>query len=482
MSFFKNSLFLGIGKALTAFSAILISVFLSRNLDYENYASYKQVFIIIKLATPFLVLGLRQTLFFYIPRDISNARKYLHINLTASLFLAVLFSVLFYFFQDQIISYFKNPLLALILPFIGIYFFFGLALPTFDTVFVCLKQTKQLMLYSSASKFVLLLGVIMLVFLGFKNFDSFVKLQFALSVLFFVIGYYWISRLTIPTSESFAFRDVYAHIKFSIPLGVSVIMSALAYNLDKLIVVGTATQKEFAIYANGAMEIPLLGIVTGTLVSVLLPEFARNAQDKNFSKIIELWNYKLSKTAIVIFPVFAFLMVYAEEFMVTLYGPKYEESAVVFRIFLLLLPLRIANYESIFVAFGKNKLILFRTALEIVFLIVLAYILNKIIGFYGVAWAFVLVTLVWSLAYNFFTIARLLNCKILNLLPLQDFKNIVISLLLPCILIVFFKRIELMHSLKIALAFIIFTSLLLMFYHVLGIVKLNDLYKKLFNK
>ena len=54
-------------------------------------------------------------------------------------------------------------------------------------------------------------------------------------------------------------------VKFSLPLGMATMLGTISLQLDKVIVGTMCEPADFAAYALGAIEIPLIGIVTGSL-------------------------------------------------------------------------------------------------------------------------------------------------------------------------------------------------------------------------
>jgi O-antigen/teichoic acid export membrane protein len=481
MSRTKSTIFLSIGKVLASISALLIASLLAHKLSYKDFASYKQLLLTYKISSPVLILGLNQILMFYIPRDIKNGRKYLGINL-ASLFLMALIAITFIFiFNSYIASYFNNDDLSYLLYFFAFYFLFNLPIGSFDAVFVSYQKTKQLAIFSIISKTSIFLILIVLYLLNSFTIDKIVLTIVVVSFINFTIGFIWAYRISSGNIMSFSLKDIKNQILFSIPLGINNMIAIWVYNMDKLIVGRTTDAKNFAIYSNGAMEIPLLGIITGAVTMVLMSDFSRWYKEKNYADIIKTWNNSIKKTALIIFPIFFFMLLNSENIMLLLYGEKFKESAVIFNIFLLILPLRIANYGSIFIAAGKQKLILYRTLTEMVLILALAFVFNEMFGFKGVAIAVVLVTLTFNIFYNLYTISKILQTSIKQLMPFKYLLKIAILCLFALLPMLFSFQLNIIPLHKLIVNAVIYCSILLLLFHFSKTFTFIDL-KKLYAK
>ena len=59
-------------------------------------------------------------------------------------------------------------------------------------------------------------------------------------------------------------------LKYAVPLGLAGMISTVMLETNKIIVSAMCTPEEFANYVNGVIEIPLIGIITGSISAVIL--------------------------------------------------------------------------------------------------------------------------------------------------------------------------------------------------------------------
>jgi O-antigen/teichoic acid export membrane protein len=109
----------------------------------------------------------------------------------------------------------------------------------------------------------------------------------------------------------------------------------------------------FAGYTLGALEVPVSLLLAG-VISVLVPEISRLFKVGALDEIHALWQRAVSRLALLVLPLAAFLFVFAEPLIGWMY-PQYDRSIWVFRLYLLVLPLRCAVYNPLLVGMGKAR-------------------------------------------------------------------------------------------------------------------------------
>ena len=108
----------------------------------------------------------------------------------------------------------------------------------------------------------------------------------------------------------------------------------MTLQLDKLIVGILAGPEEYAVYALGAMEIPLIGIVTGSITTIMWAEMRQAVEAGKMEKAVMLFRLSSEKSAYILLPAMVYLWINASSIMTLLYGEQYWDSAHPFRIYL----------------------------------------------------------------------------------------------------------------------------------------------------
>jgi O-antigen/teichoic acid export membrane protein len=130
----------------------------------------------------------------------------------------------------------------------------------------------------------------------------------------------------------------------------------LAFQFDRLVVSRNFSPALFAVYAVGAVELPLTGVVQQAVSSVLIPALTRHYAAGDVAGMAALWRRAIRRTSLVLLPLFVFFILTANETIHLLFGASYSQSADVFRVYLLLMPLRVATYGLITQAIGRTHI------------------------------------------------------------------------------------------------------------------------------
>jgi len=221
-------------------------------------------------------------------------------------------------------------------------------------------------------------------------------------------------------------KGMWSQLKYAVPLGLAGFIGTISRSLDKIIVSSMCSPEQFAVYVNGAFEIPLIGVLTGSVMAVLVPDFVRMYKADQQQQLMELWHRSMVKCAFFIMPVMIFLFLMAPEVIRILFSVKYEASAVPFRVYLLLLPIRITTFGAIFMAARRNKLIVYCALTGLILNLFLSIMLVRLLGSIGAAISTVLVIYLWAVPYNLIFISKILKKNIRNLLPLSVLMKILL--------------------------------------------------------
>ena len=151
-------------------------------------------------------------------------------------------------------------------------------------------------------------------------------------------------------------RGVRALLHYGLPLALTGLAGKFAFQFDRLVVSRDFTPALFAVYVVGAVELPLTVIVQQSVNAVLIPALARHFAAGDIPGMAALWRRAIRRTSLVLLPLFVFFMLTANETIHLLFGASYAQSADVFRIYLLLVPLRVATYGLITQAIGRTQI------------------------------------------------------------------------------------------------------------------------------
>ncbi len=403
---------------------------LSRLFDKTDYATYRQTLLIYTFAAPCLTLGLSGAMMFFISRNPTRSREILcnafaSLGVTGALFVAFTAFIAPLWLPEG----FSNPALIDTLPWIGLYglgtIFSSLlahSLLAHERILVAASATigMKLFVFASVVAAVYLIPTPSAVIATQSIAAAMVGAASALLALHLANGPSELPKLSVMAHQ----------LAFAVPLGLGVIIETLAMGLDGILVSALCSPDEFATFSNGAMEIPLIGMITGAATAVMLPEIVRNFRDQNAHKAHQLWQRTAVKSARILFPVGGGLFLFAPELMTLLFSEQYRASATPFRFYLLLLPARIALFGAIFQAANRTDLILKRSIGTLLLNLLLSYPLILFFGINGAAIGTVLVFWLYVIPYCTKFVSRVLGVRLVHTFPLKVLSVIALSTIL----------------------------------------------------
>ena len=137
-------------------------------------------------------------------------------------------------------------------------------------------------------------------------------------------------------------------------IGLNDAAGSLSRSVDRLVVLGLFVGQTFGLYHAGAIEVPV-SLLLSAAVAVLVPEISRLHRDGRLAEVASLWRGAVSRLALVVLPLFAFLFWFAGPLMALYLPDAYGASRWVFAIYILALPVRCAVYAPLLIGMGRAR-------------------------------------------------------------------------------------------------------------------------------
>ncbi|HRY84401.1 MAG TPA: oligosaccharide flippase family protein, partial [Candidatus Cloacimonadota bacterium] len=367
----------------------IIGIVLARMLSMDDYGSYRQLFLIYTTFSTILLVGIPQSMLYFLPKFelIGDIKRFISRIVDLISVLGLVFGLGILIFSGTIAARFANPSLKTLLLLFAVYPLFMFVNQVYSFIMLGLKKTENVMRFS-------LLGVVtdVVIILGTAVITRNLTMIVVAVLLSAFIQWLYVRFQFRSYTVKYEFeREFYQNqLRYSLPLGLSSIIGILAIQLDKIVISGVFTPAQFAIFSIGAMELPFIGILNNSVNSVILPHLSASG-DK--SEAVRLYRGATRKNALLIFPVAVLCFILASDVLTLLYGAQYEAAAPFFRVYLCTILVRIASYGIIFQALGKTKYILYNAIFTLLGNLILNLILVKTsLGMMGPAVATVLIT------------------------------------------------------------------------------------------
>jgi O-antigen/teichoic acid export membrane protein len=367
----------GSGRGFYVLSVFILNIGLARAMGAEGFGAFQQVFMFSAFFM-LMTLGIPETLYFFLPRLTAEERPvFLGQTILFMTGSGILLSLVLWFGASFFSGIQDNPGIAPNLRVFGIYGAFYVASSFADPIFIIFRRVKFLFLLS------FLHGLFFIVLTGWEYFTGiaagqlfiamagFAAFKFALALMLVYGIRPIIGEIVLSGSKKMAFLQA----SFALPVALSNSIEIISTWLDKFVISIYLGKETLGVFYVGALEIPFVAVLLSSVYSVVSPLLNSLHHRGDLSGFADLVRKTIAFTAKWIWPLWIYLFVFADRLIPLVFGYGYIASVVPFRIYLLLMPLRVALYGAIVLALGKPRIV-FWTALGA---LLLNFILNIIL-------------------------------------------------------------------------------------------------------
>lgn len=397
---------------------LILPIILVRLISKDAFGTYRQTFLVYTTLTTIFLLGIPQSIYYFVPK--LSKEKQWDFLIQSLLFLeiiSILIALLMWNFSGLIAQFFNNPELQQYLKIISFYVVFLLPAECFIPLMICLD--KQFLAATRKVFFgiLFLIAVILPLALGYTLKHVFYALVLTGSIQLFIVLFH-IKKAFTQSHFSKDFSLLKSQLNYSLPIGFSSILGILTREIDKYMISFYFLPQQFAVYAIGARELPFVQTITYSVSNVIQPKLVSYYDKNDLNCFFDLWHRSIRKTALVICPLFVFSLVFAGQIILALYTNAYLESVVIFRIYLLALPLRITTYGTVLLAMGSSREVMISTVIALIANIILNVFLIQVLGLAGAAIATTIVVYI-GVIYLLYQIRVKSKWSVYKLLPWQ---------------------------------------------------------------
>lgn len=381
----KDAAVLTIAKIITMMISLVSSMLLSRFRTLEEYGTYSQILLVISLASSLFMLGLPNSINYFLARSETSKerQRFLSVYYTLNTVLCLVMGIVLGVSVPIVVSYFNNELIKSFTYVLVLLPWANVTISSINNVLVVYGKTSKLTQFNVVHAGVALFAVVAVKLFGwtFREY-MFLYLFGQLIIMVWVYSIVWKLESAIkPLFDKKLIHDIF---KYSIPIGLASFVGTLTLEIDKLVIGKLFDTSTLAIYTNAAKELPFTIIAT-SLTAVLLPQMAKLLKKGESEKAISLWGKTIELSYIIMSFIVTALIVYAPQVMTILYSEKYLPGVGVFRVYSLVLLLRITYFGMVLSAARKTKFILYSSIATLLVNVVLDFLLYMFMGILGPA-------------------------------------------------------------------------------------------------
>ena len=346
-----------VGRAANTLSVYGVYVLLARAWSPTECGIFLAVWVLGNALVPIFLIGLPTSLLYFYPR-----RENLH-GLVAQAALCLSFSAIAlvgvlslwgpqlsaWLGQDAVSGERMASYLQLFLPYVFALVAGGFA----ESILIAANRQTWLAWLQLVMGLGLVAGAVGALFFGLGLSEVLVLFS-ALATIRLVAASALVLRSLGPGADRWTLAGFAELMRYTRAIGLNDAVGSLSRHVDRLVVLSVfGAGATFAEYTFGAFEVPVSLLLAG-VVSVLVPEISRLFQAGDLQEIQALWQRAVSRLALVVLPLAAFLLVFAGPAIALMY-PDYDRSVWVFRLYLLVLPLRCAIYNPLLVGMDRAR-------------------------------------------------------------------------------------------------------------------------------
>lgn len=350
----KRAAVLAVAKVAGYALTLPLPLVLVRVLGQSDFGLYKQAFQVITTMMTLLGLQVSISIYYFMPR---HPDRKPHVVMNVLIFYAALgglTALLFALYPQWITHIFKTDDLVPYVPLVGAALLFWLMgsllevvtiadgdVRSASTFTVIIQFTKSALLIAAG----LVFGTIQAIVIA-AVVQGAVLCAILFTYLYKRYGRFWLAF------DPQLFKAQFAN---ALPFGCGALAYGLQADMHNYFVSHYFEPAIFAIYAIGCFELPLLGILYESVVSILLPEVARMQAAGDRESVINLWGSAMRKLAFFYTPTYVLMFVLRREIITLLFTREYAASADIFAINLMLLPMYFCVYTAFLRSFDDLR-------------------------------------------------------------------------------------------------------------------------------
>ncbi len=476
MSRSRNTVVLMASRLLTALVTLGGGIIITRSLSKSDFASYSQIMLVGSTISIITGVGLQQSLYYFVPQANDREKKTV---VSRTLFLGILSIIivvsLLFVFRYRLSSVLNNDQLLNLGVGMVLYAFFFTMSQFMEPILICFDDVRKLAIIRITTSLLVFTSILVPIILRLDVHTIIICIAISLCIPYFITLLY---TFMLTGGAKFISIFEWSEIKnlyiYALPLTLSSVISIVGRRLDQYMISIMFEPDVFAVYTRGAMDIPLVTIVTSSVFAILIPEFVKLSKEGKNSTILKLWSQAAARNALLFFPLSCFFIIMAKPFMVFLYSEEYAKSAVIFRVYSISLIFQIALYGSIPRAKGRSDIIYKFAVIVAASNLVLSYPLIKFIGPIGAALGTVFSSGFTCVCYMLSVNSKLLDCKFHQIFPWYKLLQICIVTVLASVVLVCVLGFDLSPFLKLSIGFSSYSTILIFLYFKWNIAEEDD--------
>lgn len=282
-------------------------------------------------------LGVSMSAYYFLSREKERRSAAILNILLFNFFVGGLACAVLFVYPQLIGNIFKSAEITALAPKIGVVIWLWIFSSFLETVAVANQEARTATVFiilAQLTKTLLMVGAVVL----FATVESFVFAAMIQAALQTVVLFAYLNSRFPRFWTKFDFKFFREQLVYAIPFGLAGLLWTMQTDIHNYFVGYRFSASEYAIYAYGCFELPLIAMLSESVTSVLIPRMSKLQARNDKPEMIRLTVRTMQKLAFFYFPTYLFLVITAQTFIITLFTRNYLASVPIFLINLTLMP------------------------------------------------------------------------------------------------------------------------------------------------
>jgi len=352
---------------------LFLPLLLVRRLDQTGYGIYKQSFLLLSTALNILPLGFHMTAFYFLPRESSRKGQVVLNILLFHACAAGLGCLVLVAYPDLLSHIFSSSDLVSYAPLLGLVILLWVTASPLEYIAIADQQPRLATVFIVAGQitFTLLMLGAAILFGSLQALLTATAIQGAIQTTILTV---YLARRFKAFSVGFDWTLTRTQIAYAVPLGLAGLIWSLQLQIHHYFVSNRFDAATYAIYAVGIFQMPLIGILSDSVGSVMIARVSQLQKEDRPGEILRLTVRMVRKLAAAYLPIYAFMLIIGHEFIMLLFTSRYLDSWPIFVVNLTMIPLGMVSsaFDPIMRAYPVHRYYLLRTRTIVLFFLIVA--------------------------------------------------------------------------------------------------------------
>jgi len=380
----NKTIYLTLQNTIRQVLSMLFFIIIARYLTTEEFGKYQQLLLIAGMFGVIFSMGIPVAISYFHGQSDSYRKKVsIYKRFFISQLLFVMFGILLFIVSNTLLtSIFNNEYFSDYFILLSIIMITNTSLELFKNLSTV---TNNLKYYLFITSIVQLISISINIFIVIYTQNIYYVLLVTAIFNSFLFLFLTKKNLKYFLSNSYTYFINKTETKYIIAMGSVTLISVFNGYIDQLMVSIMLTIDDYSNLKIGAFQIPFIGIITGSLLTVMIPIVSNFYRDQKYNEIVKLWKISMEKASILLIPIVIFCLVFANEIIISFFGDKYIGAVLIFQIYMFQWLRAVVIFAGIMGAIGLEKELFKNTLLIMSLNIILNYILILEFGVIGAA-------------------------------------------------------------------------------------------------